>query len=95
MDAQIDLRLCCSPPSPISPIGYLWGPCFVIQYFVSSSFAIILMGMRELIFLVSCNSHCVGLFHAVLWVGQWCVIAVVPDHNHLLFYRFSIVMIIF
>ena len=55
---------------------------------VHSSFAIILMGKRELVALLSLSSWylvmVVWLFLAVPWVYQWFVIVVFPDHTHLL-----------
>ena len=54
-----------------------------------SSFAIILMGKRELVSLLSLSSWCliivVWLFLAVPWVSLQFVIVVFPDHTHLLF----------
>ena len=54
-----------------------------------SSFAIILMGKRELFALLSLSSWClvmvVWLFLAVPWVCLRFVIVVFPDHTHLLF----------
>ena len=54
-----------------------------------SSFAIILMGKRELVALLSLSSWClvivVWLFLAVPWVCLRFVIVVFPDHTHLLF----------
>ena len=62
--------------------------CCTLLY-VPSSFAIILMGKRELIALLSLSSWClvivVWLFLAVPWVCLQFVIVVVPDHTHLLF----------
>ena len=59
--------------------------CFVVRYF----FAIILMGKRELIDLLSLSSWClmivVWLFLAVQWVCLQFVIVVFPDQTHLLF----------
>ena len=56
---------------------------------VHSSFAIILMGKRELVALLSWSSWClvmaVWLFLAVPWVCLRFVIVVFPDHAHLLF----------
>ena len=55
----------------------------------SSSFAIILMGKRELVALLGLSSWClvivVWLFHAVPWVSLQFVIVVFPDHTRLLF----------
>ena len=55
----------------------------------SSSFAIILMGKRELVALLSLSSWClviiVWLFLAVPWVCLQFVIVVFHDHTHLLF----------
>ena len=57
--------------------------------YVHSSFAIFLMGMRELVALLSWSSWCLvivmWLFLAVPWVCLQFVIVVFPDHTHLLF----------
>ena len=62
--------------------------CCTLIY-VPSSFAIILMGKRELAALLSLSSWClvivVWLFFAVPWVCLQFVIVVFPDHTHLLF----------
>ena len=54
--------------------------------YVHSSFAIILMGKRELLALLSLSSWClmmvVWLFLAVPWVCLQFVIVVFPDHTH-------------
>ena len=56
---------------------------------VHSSFAIILMGTRELVALLSLSSWClvivVWLFLAVSWLCLRFVIVVISDHTHLLF----------
>ena len=56
---------------------------------VHSSFAIILMGKRKLVALLSLSSWCivvvVWLFLAVPWVCLQFVNVVFPDHTHLLF----------
>ena len=63
--------------------------CCTLLY-VHSSFAIILMGIRELVALLSLSSWClvmvVWLFLAVPWVCLRFVIMVFPDHTHLLFF---------
>ena len=63
--------------------------CYTLLY-VHSSFAIILMGKRELVALLSLSSLClviiVWLFIAVPWVCLQFVIVVFPDHTHLLFH---------
>ena len=68
----------------------LW---FVIRY-VHSSFAIILMGKRELVALLSLPSYClvivVWLFLTVPLVCVQFVILVFPDHIHLLFFTIGI-----
>ena len=55
---------------------------------VHSSFAIILVGKRELVALLSLSSLClvivVWLFLAVPWVCLQLVIVVFPDHDYLL-----------
>ena len=62
---------------------------YVLLLYVNSSFAIILMGNRELVALLSLSSWClvivVWLFLAVPWVCLQFVIVVFPDHTHLLF----------
>ena len=56
---------------------------------IPSSLAMILMGKRELVALLSLSSWClvivVWLFLAVPWVSLQFVIVVFPDHTHLLF----------
>ena len=56
---------------------------------VPSSFAIILIGKRELVALLSLSSWClvivVWLFLTVPWVCLQFVIVVCPDSTHLLF----------
>ena len=56
---------------------------------VHSSFAIILMGKRELFAVLSLSSSClvivVWLFLVVSWVCLQFVIVVFPDHTYLLF----------
>ena len=63
--------------------------CCTLLY-VPSSFAIILMGKRELVALLSLSSWClvivVWLFLVVPWVCLQFVIVVFPDHTHLLFF---------
>ena len=59
--------------------------CCMLLY-VPSSFAIILMGKRELVALLILSSWClvivVWLFLAVPWVCLQFVIVVFPDHTH-------------
>ena len=66
---------------------------YVSSSYVSDSFAIILMGKRELVALLSFPSWClvivVWLFLAVPWVCLQFVIVVFPDNNHLLFLQSS------
>ena len=61
--------------------------CCTLLY-VHFSFAIILMGKRELVALLSLSSWClvidVWLFLAVPWVCLQILIVVFPDHTHLL-----------
>ena len=56
---------------------------------VFSSFAIILMGKRELVALLYFSSLCrvivMWIFLMVSWVCPWYVIVVFPDYTHLLF----------
>ena len=60
--------------------------CCALIY-VNSSFAIILMGKRKLVALLSLSSWClvmvVWLFLAVPWVCLWFVIVVFPDHTQI------------
>ena len=62
--------------------------CCILLY-VHSSFALILMGKRKRVALLSLSSWCllmvVWLFLAVPWVCLQFVIVVFPDHTHLLF----------
>ena len=62
--------------------------CCALIY-VHFSFAIILMGKRELVALLSLSSWClvivVWLFLEVPWVCLQFVIVVYPDNTHLLF----------
>ena len=62
--------------------------CCMLLY-VPSSFAIISMGKRELVALLSLSSWClvivVWFFLAVPWLCLQFVIVVFPDHTHLLF----------
>ena len=63
--------------------------CCMLLY-VHSSIAIILMGKRELVALLSLSSWCLvmdeRLFLAVPWGCLRFVIVVFPDHTHLLFF---------
>ena len=58
---------------------------------VPSKFAIILMGKRELVALLSMSFWCleivVWLFLAVPWVCLQLVIVVFPDQTHFLFFK--------
>ena len=62
--------------------------CYALLY-VHSSFAIILMGKRELVALLRLSAGSlvivVWLFLAVQWVCLQFVSLVFPDHTHLLF----------
>ena len=62
--------------------------CCTLLY-VNFSFAIILMGKRELVALLSLSSWClviaVCIFLAVPWVCLQFMILVFPDHTHLLY----------
>ena len=64
--------------------------CCTLLY-VHSSFAIILMGKRELVALLSLSSWClvIVVWLAVPWVCLQFVIVVFPDHSHLLYYTKS------
>ena len=60
--------------------------CYIMRYFVHSTCAIILMGERELIALLSLSSCChvivVWVFLAVPRVCLQFVIVIFPDHTH-------------
>ena len=64
--------------------------CCTLLY-VHSSIAIILMGKRELVALLTLSSWCLvmveWLFLTVPWGCLRFVIVVFPDHTHLLFLR--------
>ena len=70
--------------------------CYMLLY-VHSSIAIILMGKRELVALLTLSSWCLVMVERLfLTVPRGClrfVIMVFPDHTHLLFfnvYKFSL-----
>ena len=64
--------------------------CYAL-FCVHSSFEIILKRNRNLVSLLLLSYRCIAtvyvlrLFLMVSWVGLQCVIAVFPDHTHLLF----------
>ena len=64
--------------------------CYVLLC-AHSSFAIILKRKRKLVALLLLSYRCIvtinvlWLYLTVQWVGLQCVIAVFPDHTHLLF----------
>ena len=64
--------------------------CCTLLY-VHSSFAIILIGKRELVALLGLSSWCLvmgeWLFLSVPWGCLRFVIVVFPDHTHLIFLR--------
>ena len=68
--------------------------CCTLLY-VRASFAIILMGKRELVALLSLSSWCLvmvlWLFLTVPWVCLRFAIVVYPDHTHLLFLNADLV----
>ena len=72
--------------------------CCTLLY-VHSSFAIILMGKRELVALLGLSSWClvivVWLFLAVPWVRLRFVIVVFPDHTHLLFFKWVLLFLLY
>ena len=65
--------------------------CCTLLY-VHSSLAIILMGKRELVALLSLSSCCLVsvVFSAMSWVCRQFVIVVFPDHTHLIFFHMLI-----
>ena len=72
--------------------------CCMLLY-AHSNFAIILIGKRELVALLSLSSWClviaVWLFIAVSWVCLQFVIVVFADHTQLLFLMDSFIMLLF
>ena len=70
-------------------MGFCNFPVLCTLLYVDSSFAIILMGKRELVSLLSLSSKClvivVGLFIAAPRVCLQFVIVIFHDHTHLLF----------
>ena len=71
--------------------------CCTLLY-VHSSFAITLMGKRELVALPSLSSWrlvmVVWLFLAVQWVCLRFVIVVFPDHTHFLFFKIKLLFVL-
>ena len=76
----------------------LWESVIVTYFgctllFVHSSFAIILMGKRELVALLNLSSWCLVMAMWLLLAEPWdCLlflIVVFPDHTHLLFLSFN------
>ena len=65
--------------------------CCMLLY-VHSSFAIILMGKRDLVALLGSSSWClmmvVWLFHEVPWVCLLFVSVVLTNHTHFLFLKY-------
>ena len=66
---------------------------------VICSFAIVLMGKRELVVLLSLSSWClvivVWLFLAVPWVCLQFVIVLFPDHTHFFVCGFDLIQHVF
>ena len=64
--------------------------------YVHSSFAIILIGKRELLASLSLSSWCLVIVAWLILVVPWLwlqfVIVVFPDHTHLLFFEVRIVV---
>ena len=69
--------------------------CCTLLY-VHSSIAIILTGKRELVALLNSSSWCLvmveWLFLAVPWGYLQFVIVVFPEHTHLLFFLFLVIL---
>ena len=87
--AVLLLLTCCFIVTSIVGVCNCSMFCCMILY-VHSSFAIILMGKRELVALLSVSSSChvriVWLFLGVPWFCLQFVIVVFPDHTHLQFF---------
>ena len=81
----VDLLFIVTPIVVICNCSMFW--CTLL--YAPSSFAIILVGKRELVALLSLSSWLlvivVWLFLVVPWVCLQFVIVVFPDHTHLLF----------
>ena len=62
-----------------------------------SSFAIILMGKRELVALLGLSCWClvivVWLFLVVPWICLQFMIVVFPDHTHLLYFNYHLIIV--
>ena len=75
--------------TPIVEVEFLYVCCTLL--YVHSSIAIILVGKRELVALLTCNlsSWCLVMVEWLFLAGPWgClrfVIVVFPDHTHLRF----------
>ena len=67
-----------------------------MSLYVHSSIAIILMGKRELVALLNLSSWCLvmveRLFLAVPGGCLQFVIVVIPDHTHLLYFKFTLLV---
>ena len=92
---QISPKADCNKANVSNP-QILQTVCCKLYYFISikdSSFAIILMGTRELVALLSLPSWCLmivaRLFLAVPWVCLPFVIVVFPDHTYLLYLQYA------
>ena len=78
--------------APIVCGGSVFGPCFVIQYFVSVRFCGHLDGEERAgcfaltVYLVSCGGQCSVALSQGPWVCVPCVNVIFPDHTHLLFW---------
>ena len=81
------LFTCCLLLVPLWEFGIVL--CFCMLLYGPSCFAIILIGNRELVALLSLYSCClvivVWLFLVVPWICLQFVSVVFPDHTHLLF----------
>ena len=71
--------------------------CCMLRY-VHSSIAIILMGKRELVAMLSLSSWCLVMVERLFLASPWgClrfVIVVFPDHTHLLFFMIKQIHVI-
>ena len=78
------MLICCLLLLPLLEYDFVLFCCTLL--YIDSSFAIILMGKRELVALLSLSSGCivinVWLFLGVPWVCLQFVIVIFPDHTH-------------
>ena len=69
--------------SRVALSGFVFGPCFVVQYLVSFLVELVAFTLIPFWYIVTVGSLC--LFLAVPWIGLRSVFVAFPGHIHLLF----------